>query len=218
MNFHDKVVARVHEVQQSRGIGGAVPGLTPGVRAGPRVAGHRNQVGGAGGANGGSGGIGGADPLLRGHGVGLVHQAENDMIVAFVQVCQTAPEIGEGAVGHLRAADDIAVVPRIVVRIEYYVHAFGGGLGDKAVKTSQLSAVKGLVQRALQTLPTEGQAYGVHAFGLVIVDLVLIRIDVIRCIDAGQVVFTELGAGQTHPFKRDRAGRAGTAARTAGGA
>ena len=70
-----------------------------------RVAGHEDQVGRARRADRRDGRVRRAHPLLGGHVVRLVHEAEDHPRVALERRSRGGPEVGEVGVGHRRRAD-----------------------------------------------------------------------------------------------------------------
>ena len=104
----------------------------------------------------------------------------------------------------MRSTDNIASIARMVVRIQNDVHILGGGLGNKLIQAVEFSLVKPLVQRGLQALPKERQAYHIHFFGFEIIHLTLSGIDVMLLVNAGDNRFAEFGTGQIDALEHYR--------------
>lgn len=95
--------------------------------------------------------------------MGLVHQAEHNVLLRLVLGSKLRPDIGELGVGGTALADDGAVPARVVVQVENAGRACGKTALNQLVVRGEESCVKGSAERVLDhVLPAEGQTEDVQ--------------------------------------------------------
>jgi len=102
---------------------------------------------------------------VRRHLVRLVHEAEPDAGVVLEGGGDLGPEVGEGGVGDVGAADGFVVEAGVVVRVKQDGQVAFGGFGDDGFNALEFGGDEGLVEGGLEAGPAEGEANDVDAFG-----------------------------------------------------
>jgi hypothetical protein len=109
-------------------------------------------------ADGIYGGLGGVGPGGHCEIVGLVHQAESDVLLRCVLGRDLGPDIGELVVSWAALADDLAVPAGVVVEVNEADGAGGQAALDKLVVGSSDGGVKGTAELASsKMLPADGK-------------------------------------------------------------
>lgn len=122
--------------------------------------------GGTGLADGSDGSLDGSSPGGHGKVVGLVHQAERDVLLRLVLGSDLRPDIGELGVCGSTLTDDAAVPAGVVVQVDDAEGAGGQAALHQLVVSSENGSIKSTAKCVLgEILPADGQAVGVKLIG-----------------------------------------------------
>ena len=133
--------------------------LRPAVCAGPVDAGHEQQVAGARRAYRVDRGLRRFRPGCGGHIVRFVHETEDDVALTAEFMRQSAPEIGEGAIGNDVGADRTAAPAAVIVDVENDRQFLRPCARDALFEKREMRGVEILFEHGLQALPEEGKAH-----------------------------------------------------------
>ena len=117
---------------------------------------------------------------------------------------ELAPQIGEGRIGCLRASDQCTEAVAVVVRLDFDLQAFAGGVAHHVVEPAELHGIKRCVLAALDAFPQKRQPNHAHALGGVVIDLGMCGIGIVGAENA-QHIRTEFSPGEIDSEKK-RAG------------